>query len=210
MAAESRVPGLPSLPTLEGKCSWTVGPHSTCNFFLPGILLAGSYPGSMTEPEHTAKIKAVLEAGVDTFVCLQEREELSRFTPYISIAKELGVAMRSGNEIEFLHCPIPDGHIAESSLVGAAIATIVDRLLSNHVVYVHCWGGHGRTGTVLCALLVKVYGLNVERARRYFTKTHEEGRVTGGSNQWPHSYHQYEQVRQFEGEGICSMAKRTR
>lgn len=31
-------------------------------------------------------------------------------------------------------------------------------------VYVHCWGGHGRTGTVIALLLAYLYNLGAERA----------------------------------------------
>ena len=31
-------------------------------------------------------------------------------------------------------------------------------------VYVHCWGGHGRTGTIIALLLAQLYGVDAERA----------------------------------------------
>lgn len=198
----SRVLGLAGLPDLAENRAWAVGPHDTCNYIFPGKLLAGSYPGDRSEPGHSAKIRALLDAGVDAFVCLQEHMELStRFTPYVGTANSLVAA--AAKHLEFWHCPIPDGHVTQDSGLAIAVATIVDRLLAGRVVYVHCWGGHGRTGTVLCALLVKVYGISVEDAKTYFMATHAMRKVRGGGGpgHWPHSTHQYDQVKRLELEG---------
>lgn len=31
-------------------------------------------------------------------------------------------------------------------------------------VYVHCWGGHGRTGIIIATLLTVLYGINADQA----------------------------------------------
>merc|ERR1712060_586403 len=100
-------------------------------------------------------------AGVDTFVCLQEWDELTtRFTPYVGLARALALSKEeSGFPLGFWHCPIPDTHVTDDKMLGAAIATIVKKLQEGRTLYVHCWGGHGRTGTVIVAFLIKAYGL---------------------------------------------------
>jgi len=205
---ESRLEGLPPLPVLQaGACAaaWARGPHDTCNYLLPGCLLAGSYPGDRSEPGHSEKILACLEAGVDTFLCLQQRRELERFTPYVARAAELRAALpgAEGRELEFLHCEVPDGHVTSRHHLAIAVATVVQKLREGRKVYVHCWGGHGRTGTLLCAFLVKAYGLTTEEAKDYFMLTHSQRRVRGGGGPgfWPHSQEQYQQVQSFEDEG---------
>lgn len=205
---------MPELPSLEEDLGWATGPHDTSNYVLPGRLLAGSYPGGRSESEHVAKLRALLAAGVDTFVCLQETRELhSRFRPYIGTLRRLS-GEREGKDdcdpLDFWHCPIPDGHITTTHQLEAAVATIVDRLKAGRVVYVHCWGGHGRTGTVIAALLVKVYGLTVDQARDFFMATHGQRRVRGGGGpgHWPHSERQYRQVKDLEGLGPELSGKR--
>ena len=37
---------------------------------------------------------------------------------------------------------------------------------NNEIVYVHCWGGHGRTGIVIALLLSVLYDLDSEEALR--------------------------------------------
>ena len=36
--------------------------------------------------------------------------------------------------------------------------------MCTQVLYVHCWGGHGRTGSVVCLLLHRLYGLDAASA----------------------------------------------
>ena len=36
--------------------------------------------------------------------------------------------------------------------------------MSTQVLYVHCWGGHGRAGSVVCLLLHRLYGLDAASA----------------------------------------------
>jgi len=211
---------LPELPSMDNLETWAPGPHGTCNYLLPGRVLAGSFPGDRSEPGHTEKVRSLLAAGVDTFLCLQERDELQRFTPYIETAWSLSrasetevlsriAAPASGETegsmplpLEFWSCPIPDTHITSPDALGTAIATLVEKLQEGRVIYVHCWGGHGRTGTLLCAFLVVVYGLTTEEAKNVFMKTHGMRRTRGG--QWPHSSAQYQQVKDFEGTAALS------
>lgn len=198
----SRVPGLPPLP-LGGPFAWARGPHDTCNFVLPGRLLAGSYPGGRYEPEHTEKIGALIEAGVDTFVCLQQTKELARFTPYPQIARRLAEQQAPSRlPLQMLQCEIPDGHVTSTENLTVAVAAVAEKLQEGRTVYVHCWGGHGRTGTLLVAFLVKVYGITTEQAKQYFMETHSQRRVRGGGGpgHWPHSQAQFRQAQSFEGQ----------
>lgn len=217
----SRVLGVPDLPPLDTVSTWAVGPHPTCNWLLPGRLIAGSYPGARGEPEHSTQIRACLDGGrTDVFVCLQERYELTtRFAPYISIAgglyadimeakkandsgkkDELDTHDEDTKELEFYHCPIPDTHVTSKGQIDIAIATIAAKLTEGRNVYVHCWGGHGRTGTVLCAFLMKVYGLTAAQAKQYYGACHIH-RIRKDSRPWSLAgQHQINQVSEFEGE----------
>ena len=37
----------------------------------------------------------------------------------------------------------------------------------------HCWGGHGRTGVIVCIMLHLMYELNAEEALRLCQKLHD-------------------------------------
>lgn len=41
-------------------------------------------------------------------------------------------------------------------------------------VYVHCWGGHGRTGTIVALLLAQLYGMSPERALHLTSHFHSQ------------------------------------
>ena len=83
----------------DGRCR---GPHETCHWVLPGRRLAGSYPGAAQEPEHSAKLRACLDAGVDMFVCLMPTDELRRFRPHAADTRAL--AAGRGRRVALLHC----------------------------------------------------------------------------------------------------------
>lgn len=205
---QSLIAGLPSI-SVAGDFTWAPGPHDTCNYLFPNRkLLAGSYPGGRQEPEHSAKIQTLVDTGVNCFVCLQEHQELTRrFTPYVSVAQELALRKFAGSgedsALEFLHCPIPDAGVTDYEALSTAVAVVIKKLQEGRTVYVHCWGGHGRTGTLLCALLTKAYGLSAEEARSYFMAAHRQRRIRGGGGpgHWPHSQAQYDQVVRMSQEG---------
>ena len=43
-------------------------PTSSSYWVVPGLLLAGAYPGDSDPEEHQAKVQALLNAGIRTFV----------------------------------------------------------------------------------------------------------------------------------------------
>ena len=61
----------------------------------------------------------------------------------------------------FVHCPIIDCGIIDDARVLHLAYMVVKSLLQGDVIYMHCWGGHGRTGTVVCLVLHLLYGLDV-------------------------------------------------
>eukprot|EP01138_Halocafeteria_seosinensis_P008085 gb/GECG01008261.1/.p1 GENE.gb/GECG01008261.1/~~gb/GECG01008261.1/.p1 ORF type:complete len:600 (+),score=78.17 gb/GECG01008261.1/:1-1800(+) len=67
------------------------GSITTCNWIIPGVLLAGGYPGSSNSEEHESVIEALVKSsGVTTFVCLQCRDELEdNLAPYMPIAARI-------------------------------------------------------------------------------------------------------------------------
>lgn len=212
----SRISGLPNLPMDDTDFGWARGPHDSCHFILPNVLLVGSYPGAPTEPLHTSKIRSLLKAGIDCFVCLQESWELrTRCPAYIDLAQEMFHQLHWSHgsrnaPLECWHCPIPDQSVTTIARLEAAVATIVDRILSGRRVYLHSWGGNGRAGTVACALLVKAYGLSAEEAGSYFMVTHRTRRSHNSWSPgcWPHSPAQFAQVKQMEVVGRELSAQR--
>ena len=44
----------------------------------------------------------------------------------------------------------------------------------NRVLYIHCFGGHGRTGLVVAILLQELLGMSKESAMELLQKSHEK------------------------------------
>jgi len=113
--------------------------HSKDSF---GILTAGSRPDEGT-------VKKLLSEGYNTFLCLSSKEngEFSkRFFDYENLVPN------------FLFCEIQDMKIPKNSRDFIKIIfDVIVCLKSGKKVYIHCYGGHGRTHTAVALILYSLY-----------------------------------------------------
>ena len=117
-----------------------------------GQLLAGEYPGALAEEDTVTRLAAFHEAGVTSFVDLTEEHE--GLPPYEALLpKEVRFTRRP---IVDFGCPTPEQMLGTLDLVDS-------ELERGEVVYLHCWGGRGRTGTVVGCWLVR-HGSSGEEA----------------------------------------------
>ena len=116
-----------------------------------GRFAAGEYPGDRNPGEAARKLKILLGTGIDHFIDLTELGEL---VPYEGIAKE--EARRLGLTVEYERHPIRDVSVPRYPHQMAGILAAIDAAMGDgKTVYVHCWGGVGRTGTVVGCWLVR-------------------------------------------------------
>lgn len=100
--------------------------------------------------------------------------------PYIKDAQKiLSKAHETGNpritqqKIDFLHLPIIDGNVTTDSAMNRLAEDCMERVQRGEKMYVHCWGGHGRTGTLVAVMLGRLYNLPYTSALRYTQGFHD-------------------------------------
>lgn len=119
---------------------------------IPGRLLAGEYPRNEDDASSLPKLRRILEAGVTLFLDLTEEGE-HRLKPYAPL-------LRAQDHRRF---PIPDGGTPTPEQMTRILDAIDRALAAGHILYVHCYGGIGRTGTVVGCYLVR-HGLDPQAA----------------------------------------------
>ena len=131
---------------LELAADGLVGPTARSYWVVEGCLLAGAYPGKKDSGETGGRpevTQRLLDVGVDVFVNLTEDlpgggdDMLDNYDEHVV------------PEADIVRLPIRDlglptiGHMVDS------LDTIDVHLDDGRTVYVHCWGGFGRTGMVI-------------------------------------------------------------
>ncbi len=135
---------------IDGK--YIKKPLPNSYWVLPGQFAAGEYPGARNPDEAASKLRTLLEAGFDHFIDLTEDDEW--LEPYTEIAAS--EARRLSSQVTHERHAIVDARVPASPQAMAAILDAIDNALAaGRTVYVHCWGGVGRTGTVVGCWLVR-------------------------------------------------------
>jgi ADP-ribosyl-[dinitrogen reductase] hydrolase len=114
----------------------------------PGKVLAGEYPGDRKPAVAAARINLLVDAGIRTFVDLTMPED--RLEPYAAIV----AAAATNRRLDLRHCNIgiPDFSVSDDATYDQLV-DLIHQDADRGGVFVHCWGGIGRTGTVVGCLL---------------------------------------------------------
>jgi hypothetical protein len=145
-------------------------PFPRSYWVISGKLLAGLYPGHLNPAEAERRIQALLDCGIRRVINLMEPDEVNYqglpFAPYIDLMRLLA---GPDTPIAWTRYPIRDGGLPEPAMMKTILDEIDASLAAGQPVYVHCWGGKGRTGTVVGCYLVRNRLAAPDQAVQYIT-----------------------------------------
>lgn len=111
----------------------------------PGTLFGGEYPGDRKPEIARARLWSLVEIGVRTFIDLTTPAD--RMVRYDGLLVEL--EQEAGAPLRRISVPVPDMDVPDSGeTMRSILAAIRAAVEESPAVYIHCWGGIGRTGTV--------------------------------------------------------------
>ncbi|MDO8689028.1 MAG: tyrosine-protein phosphatase [Dehalococcoidia bacterium] len=132
-------------------------PFPRSYWVLPGKLLAGCYPGDKDVQLAQDKLTGLVQCGIRRAISLMEEGEVDHkgraFVPYAADLTRL--AGQLGSRVECVRMPIRDTRVPTREEMRSILDTIDGAIGENLPVFVHCWGGKGRTGTVVGCYLAR-------------------------------------------------------
>jgi len=126
-------------------------PFDRSYWVLPGKLMAGEIPAAQTTQATIEKLTALANCGIKTIINLMETTETdydgNLFYNYELHIKTLNISM--------IRLPIVDLSIPSVDKMKNILSQIDESIQQGKPVYVHCWGGIGRTGNVVGCYLIE-------------------------------------------------------
>lgn len=140
------------------------------------MLYAGIHPAKAWD-HYEKNITDLIDAGVRCFINLTEIGEYDAID-YAPFVKK--IAAERGLDVQIKRIPIEDMNVPSADQMIKILDVIDQAQTESRPVYVHCYGGRGRTGTVIGCYLVR-HGFNGREALERV----EELRRGIPSAQWP-------------------------
>ena len=143
------------------------------HWVIPGRLMIGVSPGI----RKISNLMDIVNSGIDTFLCLQIRYTEYSSTDYRKTLEN--IATRSNgtfppHDLHFLHFPISDHGTPMDDSMWKLMEEISNVLeIQKRNVYIHCYGGHGRSGLVLVNLLQYLFGISPSSAMKLLKESHK-------------------------------------
>ena len=132
-------------------------PFNRSYWIVPGKLLAGCYPGSKDPIEEERNLKGFIQAGIRHVISLMEPEKYGRsddpFPPYVDQLETISGTMKIS--VTFDQISIKDFSVPTERQMVRILNQIDVCNKYDKPVYVHCWGGKGRTGSVVGCYLIR-------------------------------------------------------
>lgn len=126
-----------------------------CSYFIKNKAIFGGYPDQNTVDEFE-------KLGVRYFIDLTHSNE-SKITPYIT-------------NFTYINYPITDHYIPTDLFSFSKFITRICKIIRNlndkELAFIHCKGGHGRSGVVVAAVLCYIFKLTPKESLEYTNRCH--------------------------------------
>jgi len=166
------------------------GPTNESNWVVKGKLIVGAYPGYVNDVENEETLTKILNCGVSIFVCLQEEydnnisdenwKNLIGLRPYFKDVekmiynKEQYPKLTSCvTKVSLIHEKIKDCDIIDDTVTLSLAKKLVKAIYDGEIIYLHCWGGHGRTGVIVSIMFHLMYKLSAGKSMYLCQKLHD-------------------------------------
>jgi hypothetical protein len=167
-------------------------PHDNTYWLEPNRILAGEYPSHPGAGSTQARLREYIACGITDFLDLTTPGELQPYEDQLSrLASTLSI------DVSYCRLPIQDMAVPERPEVMVEILDEIERRLdADGTVYIHCWGGIGRTGTVAGCFLVR-HGLTGDAALGQLARLWPQMKKSAWYPTTPQTEQQFEYVRNW-------------
>jgi protein-tyrosine phosphatase len=123
----------------------TTVPFPNSYWVVPSQILAGEHPIDIGEEATRKRLASLLDAGVRIIVDLtEEREQIPEYKALLhTLATDRQI------DVKIHRHPIPDRGIPSVETLRSILDVIDHSVAKQSPVYVHCFAGIGRTGTIV-------------------------------------------------------------
>jgi protein-tyrosine phosphatase len=127
-------------------------PISESYWVVPDRFSAGEYPGATQEEDARRKLRWILGQGINYILDLTSVGEAG-LKPYAHLFHE--EARKISMSVIHKRIPIQDSRKPSKEMMVEILDMIDSALSKGKNIYLHCYGGKGRTGTVVGCYLVR-------------------------------------------------------
>lgn len=132
-------------------------PFPRSYWVIPGKLLAGCYPGAEEAETAKQKLSSLVQHRIRHVINLMEPHEVNwSGSDFISYEGQMrAIAGEMGFDVTVDRMPIKDMGVPSEKEMRRILDRIDECIKAKKPVYIHCWGGRGRTGTVAGCYLAR-------------------------------------------------------
>jgi hypothetical protein len=140
---------------------------SSAYWVIDGRFMAGELPACGDATETLRRLRQLLDLGIDAFVDLTQEGEygVPPYEPQLRQAVTALEAERAIGAVEYTRLAIADRGLPSPDLARRGLDLLTAHLAAGRKIYLHCFGGVGRTGTLVGCYLAE-HGFPGEAALR--------------------------------------------